>query len=139
MKVMLLSVNGVIPIRATKSSTGFDLFSAEDKLVKANDKNIIFTDICIEVPEGCYGRIAPRSGLAVKFHLDIGAGVIDRDYRGNVGVVIFNHSSQDYQVKKHDRIAQLILEKIETPSIEIVDKFDQETERNDNGFGSTGL
>ena len=59
----------------------------------------------IAIPEGCYGRIAPRSGLAVKNFINVGAGVIDADYRGEVGVVLFNHSDEDFKVKQGDRIA----------------------------------
>ena len=104
-------------------------------------KMIAMTDIQIQVPEGCYGRVAPRSGLAAKFHIDIGgnnfekfclnwsligslmfsAGVIDKDYRGNVGVVMFNHSQDAFDVKKGDRIAQLICEQIMYPDLEEVD------------------
>jgi deoxyuridine 5'-triphosphate nucleotidohydrolase len=87
---------------------------------------------------GVYGRIAPRSGLASKFFIDVGAGVIDADYRGNVGVVLFNHSSVEFAISIGDRIAQLILEKIEVPEIECVERL-TETNRGAGGFGSTGV
>lgn len=80
---------------------------------------------------------APRSGLAVNHFIDIGAGVIDPDYRGNVGVVMFNFGAEDYKVKKRDRIAQLICEKIHFPELQEVESLD-ETHRGDGGFGSTG-
>jgi deoxyuridine 5''-triphosphate nucleotidohydrolase (dut) len=86
---------------------------------------------------GCYGRIAPRSGLAWKNHIDVGAGVIDEDYRGNVGVVLFNHSDQDFKVNKGDRIAQLICQRIEYPVLQEVTNLNN-TERGAGGFGSTG-
>ena len=69
----------------------------------------------IALPPGCYGRIAPRSGLAIKKFIDVGAGVIDADYRGEVGVILFNFSDSDFMVNMGDRIAQLILEKNKTP------------------------
>lgn len=97
----------------------------------------MLTDIQIEIPFGCYGRVAPRSGLAAKNFIDIGAGVIDEDYRGNVGVVMFNHAEEEFEVKKGDRIAQLICEKIFYPDIEEVSTLST-TERGTNGFGSTG-
>ena len=75
--------------------------------------------IQIKVPRGTYGRVAPRSGLAWKNHIDIGAGVVDEDYRGNVGVVMFNHSDSEFIVKAGDRVAQLVCEKIEYPDIEV--------------------
>lgn len=90
------------------------------------------------IPSGHYGRVAPRSGLAVKNSIDTGAGVIDEDYRGNVGVLLFNHSDVDFQINRGDRIAQLVLEKIITPTVVEVDSLD-ETERNTGGFGSTGV
>lgn len=95
------------------------------------------TDIQIELPSGCYGRVAPRSGLAAKHFIDVGAGVIDEDYRGNVGVILFNHSTVPFEVKKGDRIAQLICEQIFYPSIEEVETLSI-TERGAGGFGSTG-
>lgn len=81
---------------------------------------------------------APRSGLAWKHSIDVGAGVIDADYRGPVGVILFNHSDVDFEVKAGDRIAQLIIEKIVTPEVEEVDDLDA-TERGSGGFGSTGV
>jgi deoxyuridine 5'-triphosphate nucleotidohydrolase len=74
--------------------------------------------------------------LAWKNFVDVGAGVIDADYRGNVGVVLYNHSTDDFSIKKGDRIAQLILERIETPAVEEVDDLD-DTARGTGGFGST--
>jgi dUTP pyrophosphatase len=93
--------------------------------------------LAIAIPEGHYGRIAPRSGLAVKNFIDVGAGVIDMDYRGPVGVVLFNHSGDDFHIKQGDRIAQLIIEKISNPQIVEVDDLDA-TARGAGGFGSTG-
>lgn len=90
------------------------------------------TDLQIEVPEGCYGRIAPRSKLAYKHGIHVGAGVIDSDYRGNVGILLLNSGSQDFFVNEGDRIAQLICEKIETPELqEVLDLND--TERGKRG------
>lgn len=74
--------------------------SAHDMVIPAQGKTIVATDIAIAVPEGHYGRVAPRSGLAAKHHLDTGAGVIDADYRGPVGVVMFNFSKVDYEGKQ---------------------------------------
>ena len=106
-------------------------------MVPAGGREVVKTDIQIAVPEDCYGRVAPRSGLAVKKFLDVGAGVVDKDYRGNVGVVLFNFSKHDFEVHRGDRIAQLICEKISYPEIQEVSSLD-ETERGSNGYGSTG-
>lgn len=111
--------------------------SAKEMIIPAQGKAIVPTDISIAVPEGTYGRVAPRSGLAVKHFLDVGAGVIDEDYRGPVGVVLFNFSQTDYKVQKGDRIAQLVLEKIMTPEVQEVEDLDA-TDRGAGGFGSTG-
>ena len=81
---------------------------------------------------------APRSGLAWKHSIDVGAGVVDFDYRGNVGVILFNFSDIDFEVKVGDRVAQLILEKICTPDVVEVESLD-ETERGAGGYGSTGI
>jgi dUTP pyrophosphatase len=76
------------------------------------------TDLQIHVPEGFYGRIAPRSGLALHHHIDIGAGVIDENYRGNVAVILFNHSDKLFVINRGDRVAQLICEKVYYPVLE---------------------
>ncbi|XP_047482115.1 deoxyuridine 5'-triphosphate nucleotidohydrolase-like, partial [Penaeus chinensis] len=132
-----LTEHAFTPSKGSKFAAGFDLCSAYDLVIPSLGKALIKTDIQVELPEGCYGRIAPRSGLSWKHHLDVGAGVIDRDYRGNVGVVLFNHAKTDYEVKKGDRVAQLICEKIIYPEIEEVQEL-METERGEGGFGSTG-
>jgi len=92
----------------------------------------------VELPEGVYGRIAPRSGLALKFGMDVGAGVIDRDYRGEIGVILFNHSARAKVIDKGDRIAQLILEKVDYCDPMEVDALSL-TKRAEGGFGSTGF
>ena len=81
---------------------------------------------------------APRSGLAVKKHIDVGAGVVDADYRGNVGVVLFNFSDEDFAVAPGDRIAQMILEKVDMAEVEEVEDL-PDTARGAGGFGSTGV
>lgn len=83
------------------------------------------------------GRVAPRSGLAAKHSIDVGAGVIDADYRGEVKVILFNLSDTDFAVKEGDRIAQLIIERIYTPDVVVVEKL-EESVRGAGGFGSTG-
>ena len=130
--------SAAIPKRATENAAGYDLASAEETVVPAKGKAVVKTGISLATPEGCYGRIAPRSGLAVKRFIDVGAGVIDADYRGEVGVVLFNHSDEDFKVKQGDRIAQLILEKIDTPEVKETADLPS-TVRGSKGYGSTGL
>ena len=124
-------------ISGSKLAAGYDLKSAYDYIIPGMGKIIAKTDISIRVPDGTYGRVAPRSGLAAKNHIDIGAGVVDQDYTGNIGVVMFNHAQEDFEVKKGDRIAQFICEKIEYPELEEVASLSS-TERGEGGFGSTG-
>ncbi|XP_007449502.1 PREDICTED: deoxyuridine 5'-triphosphate nucleotidohydrolase, mitochondrial-like, partial [Lipotes vexillifer] len=95
------------------------------------------TDIQIALPSGCYGRVAARAGLAAKHFIDVGASVINEDYRGNVGIVLFNFGKEKFEVKKCDRIAHLICDRIFYPEIEEVQVLD-DTERGSGGFASTG-
>ena len=127
----------VLLFSGSKLAAGYDLYSAYDYVIPSQGKVIAKTDISIRVPDGTYGRVAPRSGLSAKHHIDVGAGVIDQDYTGNVGVVLFNHAAVDFEIKKGDRVAQLICEKIEYPEIEEVKTLGI-TERGEGGFGSTG-
>ena len=103
----------------------------------AGGKGLVFTDLQIQMPEGTYGRIAPRSGLAANYHITIGAGVLDNDYRGNVCVIMFNLSKEGYRICKGDRIAQLICENITYAQIEECESLEK-TERGSSGIGSTG-
>ncbi|KAI3782379.1 hypothetical protein L2E82_12424 [Cichorium intybus] len=137
-RVKKLSEKAVLPARGSSLAAGYDLSSATETKVPARGKALVPTDLSIAVPEGTYARIAPRSGLAWKHSIDVGAGVIDADYRGPVGVILFNHSDTDFEVKTGDRIAQLIIEKIITPEVMEVDDLDS-TVRGAGGFGSTGV
>ena len=104
--------NAQNPTRESPKAAGVDLYSAYDVTVPARGNVLISTDLQIQLPEGCYGRIAPLSGLVLEHHTDIGGAVIDQDYRGNLGVIEYNHSDVSYAVCRGDRIAQLICEKI---------------------------
>ncbi|XP_018620537.1 deoxyuridine 5'-triphosphate nucleotidohydrolase, mitochondrial-like [Scleropages formosus] len=137
LKFAKLSENATVPTRGSARAAGYDLYSAYDYTVPPLDKAVVKTDIQIALPPGCYGRVAPRSGLAAKNFIDVGAGVVDEDYRGNVGVVLFNFGKEPFQVKKGDRVAQLICERICYPELEQHESLD-ETARGHGGFGSTG-
>ncbi|KAK9841195.1 hypothetical protein WJX74_001748 [Apatococcus lobatus] len=138
LRVKRLTENAVIPSRGSSRAAGYDLSSAYEYVVPAQGKELVKTDLSIAIPSGTYARVAPRSGLAWKFFIDTGAGVIDEDYRGNIGVVLFNHGQTDFRVKRGDRIAQLILERIMTPKVEEVAELDI-TVRGSDGYGSTGV
>ena len=94
-----LSDKATIPTRGSPLSAGYDLYSAEDIPVPARGKALVDLQISIACPEGTYGRVAPRSGLASKHSIDTGAGVIDADYRGPVKVLLYNHSDTDFEGK----------------------------------------
>ena len=132
-----LTQDASAPTRGSDQSVGYDLYSAQSATIAAFGKALICTDLAFEIPRGHYGRIAPRSGFSWKKHTAIGAGVIDPDYRGNVRVVVFNHSRDSIDVTKGDRIAQLILEKVSVFPLKEVFSLD-DTERGVGGFGSTG-
>lgn len=138
LRVVRLTDHAKLPTRGSSGAAGFDLYSAYDYLVPSRGKVLVKTDLQLEIPKGYYGRIAPRSGLALKHFLDVGAGVLDADYRGNVGIVLFNFSNTDYHVKVGDRIAQLLVEKICIPEVRECLAL-EDTERADKGFGSTDI
>ncbi|CAI5494832.1 unnamed protein product, partial [Closterium sp. Naga37s-1] len=137
LRVKKLSETAVLPKRGSASAAGYDLSSAHDITVPARGQALVKTDLAVAIPLGTYARVAPRSGLALKHSINVGGGVVDYDYRGNVGVILFNHSDKDFPVKVGDRVAQLILERIVTPDVVEVEELD-ETTRGAGGFGSTG-
>lgn len=124
------------PKYGSAAAAGMDLHSCENYLIRPGEKCLVRTGIAIEIPEDHYGRIAPRSGLASNYFIDVGAGVVDQDYRGEVMVLLFNFSKHNFQIFIGDRIAQLICERISRPEIVQVDRLSL-TIRNANGFGST--
>jgi len=135
--VKKLSEHAQLPTRGSAFAAGYDIYAAKEAFIPGHGKHLIETDISIAVPEGTYGRIAPRSGLASKHHIDVGAGVIDADYRGPLKVLLFNFGPAEFAVRKGDRIAQLVLERIYTPEVVEVEEL-EESVRGSGGFGSTG-
>src|SRR5205807_909705 len=126
-----------LPIRGSDLAVGIDVMANELATIPSNERMAISTGIAIATPPGTYARIAPRSGLVAKHSIDIGAGVIDQDYRGEIKVILINHSKYPYQVRPADRISQLILEKILLATLRKTEVLD-ETTRGNRGFGSTG-
>ncbi len=138
LQVKRLVKHARLPARGSELAAGYDLAASEAGVVAAGGKALVPTGLAIKCPPGTYGRIAPRSGLAVKNMIGVGAGVVDADYRGEVRVVLFNHGPEPFAYKEGDRVAQLVLERIYTPPVEEVDDLDA-TERGAGGFGSTGV
>ncbi|KAM0709175.1 hypothetical protein Q7P35_003211 [Cladosporium inversicolor] len=137
LQVKLLSSTAKAPTRGSAHAAGYDLYASKATTVPARGKVLVDTDISIAVPANTYGRVAPRSGLASKHSIDVGAGVIDADYRGPVKVLLFNLSEVDFKVEVGERVAQLIVERIYTPEVLVVEEL-EETVRGVGGFGSTG-
>ncbi len=127
LNVKKLVPHAKLPERATPGSAGYDLYSTEGYVIQPGHRAVVSTGITVQLPPGTYGRIAPRSGLAVKHGIDVLAGVIDPDYTGELKVVLYY------------RIAQLILEKYESPEVWEIETIDLTTERGESGFGSTGV
>ena len=137
-EVKKLVSHAVIPKRATEGSAGLDISASEDFVIPAHKWNAVPTGIAISVPRDCYARLAPRSGLAYKKGIDVGAGVIDSDYSGEIKVILFNHGDEDFIIHRGDRIAQIIFEKIFINDLVEVEELNF-TKRGDGGFGSTGI
>ena len=132
----LVSDDAKLPRRATATSAGLDLYAAEDKQILPQTRLVVSTGLKVAIPSGHYGRVAPRSSMAIR-EVDVAAGVIDSDYRGIVGVVLVNNAPETFIVARGDRIAQLIVERIAIlEPIRIVSLGD--TTRGQGGFGSTG-
>ena len=119
-------------------AAGHDIYAREEGSIPAKGQVLVRTGIAIGLPKGTYGRIAARSGMASKNGIAVGGGVIDADYTGEVKVILQNHGKEEYQFKAGDRIAQLIVDKIQLDEAMEIDELD-ETERGTKGFGSTDL
>jgi dUTP pyrophosphatase len=128
-----------VPFRANPTDAGADLYSVEDCVIQPLERKVVATGIRIKIPDGYYGRIAPRSGLAVKQGVDVLAGVLDSAYTGEIKVVLLNtDKSNTFFVKAGDRIAQLIIEDhFNFDFVEVVEDLEV-TDRGDKGFGSSG-
>ena len=136
--VKKISETATIPKKGTKNSAGYDIYASEETIILAGKTTKIKTGISIKTPKGTYGRIAPRSGLASRYSLDVGGGVIDPDYTGEIIIIMFNHGEHDFLIKVGDRIAQLILERYDDAEIIETDQLNI-TERGTRGFGSIGM
>ena len=143
MEFTKLTINAKTPTRGTIDSAGLDLYSANDYAILPQERVLVKTDIAVKIPRGFYGRIADRSSMAWKKGAHVIAGVIDADYRGPLGVVLYNLSQTDELIiKQGDRVAQLVITPIN--AVEVFEVSNEEfllenTERGQGGFGSTGL
>ena len=130
-------VSGSVPQYAHGGDAGADLTASEKTVIPGRNRSLVGTGIRLEIPEGHVGLIWPRSGLAIKKGIDCGAGVIDSCYRGEIIVLLFNHSDTEFQIEPGDRIAQILIQKVERVQFIPVNEL-SETTRSEEGFGSTG-
>ena len=152
LRVQRLSATARLPVRGSRDAAGYDLAAClEDEggasrgsftdngtiTILPGARALVPTGLALTVPEGTYGRIGPRSGLALRHGLDTLAGIIDRDYTDEIGVILVNLGQEPFIIVHGMRIAQLVVERIETPDIVEVDRLDK-TSRG-GGFGSTGV
>lgn len=135
-QIKKLVESAIIPSKGSEHSAGYDLSSIEEYILTPMETKLFKTGISISIPKGQYGRIAPRSGLALKNSIDTLAGVIDSDYRGEIGVILINLGKTEKKFSIGDKIAQIIFEFYNDHKFELVDDLTQ-TVRGEGGFGST--
>lgn len=133
---VMLDEGAYMPTRGHETDAGLDLYARETQIVPARESATFDTGVHIELPPNTTGFLKSKSGLNVKYGIT-SEGVIDVGYTGSVVVKLYNNSGCDYTVQKGDKISQLVILPILTPELELVDSL-EETERGNNGFGSTG-
>ncbi|MFM1986992.1 MAG: hypothetical protein RIS18_1209 [Actinomycetota bacterium] len=139
--VTKLDNDAVIPTYAKPGDAGADLYSISEVILKPGERALVKTGIAIALPDGFVGLVHPRSGLGLKNGISVvnTPGTIDAGYRGEIGVVLINHDlNESFHVKKGDRIAQLVIQKVENAQFKIVNQL-PDSERAAGGYGSTGL
>ncbi len=136
-KIKKISKDAIIPSCHHKGDAGLDLYSAEEVVLKSGERAKIGTGVAMEIPGGYVGLVWDRSGMAVNHGVKTMAGVVDSCYRGEVAVVLINLSDKDFKIEKEQKIAQMLIQKVENPEIEIVKNL-EDSERGAGGFGSTG-
>jgi dUTP pyrophosphatase len=139
--VTKLDNDAVIPTYAKSGDAGADLYSISDLVLSPGERALVKTGIAIALPNGYVGLVHPRSGLGLKNGISVvnTPGTIDAGYRGEIGVVLINHDlHESFQVKKGDRIAQLVIQKVENAQFKMVNQL-PESERAAGGYGSTGV
>ena len=139
LKIKRINNDALLPKSSYEGDAGLDLTSTGDYVINPGERRLISTGIVIELPKNTEAQVRPRSGLALKHGITVlnSPGTIDEQYRGEIGVIIINHGNEAYHVKKHDRIAQLVIQRL--PKIKVVEITEvRTTDRADGGFGSSG-
>ena len=137
---MLPGCEDLVPERMFSGDSGYDLFSAEDIVIPPSEIRLVNAGFSCEVPKGYELQIRPKSGLALKHYLTVAntPGTVDSNYRGTVKVILYNFGKNEYKVNRKQKIAQGVICKIPSTNIRVVDSLST-TDRNNGGFGSTGL
>lgn len=141
-EINIILKNGSVPVYSTPRSSGADIRTNEDFILKRGERKMIHTGIYMQLPEDVEAQVRPRSGLSLKYGITVlnSPGTIDSDYQGECNVILINHGDSDCRFSAGDRIAQFVfVEKIIQADFKIVDKFSETTERGDGGFGHTGI
>lgn len=137
LRVQLLDNNAKLPKYATDGCSGLDVYAIEDDLLLPGTRRRIRTGIAIEIPPGYEAQVRPRSGMADRYGTVPFLGTVDQDYRGEIGVQLINLGTFPYPIKRHDRIAQLVIAPVLRVRVVLADALES-TVRGANGFGSTG-
>jgi len=140
-KLKLLDESLKIPKNAHEGDAGCDLYSRVDVTLMPGERALVPTGIAVSIPQGYAGFVQPRSGLAIKHGISLvnTPGLIDSKYRGEICAILINTDRKEpFEIKKGDKICQLVIQKIETPCFKVVPELD-DTVRGNNGFGSTGI
>jgi dUTP pyrophosphatase len=132
-----LHTDAKLPARGSEGAAGLDLYAVERVTLEPGARAAVRTGLAVAIPRGYYGRVAPRSGLALRHGIDVLAGVIDSDYRGEILCALVNHGREPFQIETGARVAQLVVEAIATPDPVWAEDLEQ-TDRGAGGFGSTG-
>ena len=137
MKIML-DEGAICPTRAHDHDAGLDLYSREELIIMPGESEVFDTGVHVELPVRSFGKLESKSGLLVNYDIVSCGGVIDENYRGSIRVKLYNLGHRPYMIRKGQKIIQLIVQPYMAPAIELTDSL-SETERGENGFGSTGL
>lgn len=140
LRIKRVHAKALIPRYANPGDAGMDLHSVEDKIIKPGERALVATGLKVEVPEGFEMQIRPRSGLALKKGISLvnSPGTVDSGYRGEIGIIMINHGSEDFEIKQGDRIAQAVLTRFESAELEESEDL-SETKRGEGGYGSSGV
>ena len=137
LQIKQLSETATLPTRSHEHDSGLDLYASEDTLVTYTHASVIPTGIAVNIPPGYEGQIRPRSGKSSKTNLRVILGTVDAGYNSEIGIIADTLNKSEYLVRKGEKIAQLVIQKVELPQLEIVDQFDRQSERGEKGFGSS--